>query len=186
MPRPERLGTYESGAGSQVTIGPHEGAGLTEVPDGARGGIGRGPVRRLVAAALHAARRDAVGGGANFHYNYRIPNTPYFFGNCDINLHADHLLGRRSHSALTLGFEFTHRFNYNWEAPGDRSSMEIPSKYEVNVGLHHAFTPQWQLGLEVRNLFDRENWGEYRYPLEKRTLHFKVKYTLNKLNTIKE
>ena len=131
-------------------------------------------------------RRDAVGGGSNFHYNYRIPNTPYFFGNCDINLHTDHLLGRRSHSALTLGFEFTHRFNYNWEAPGDRSSMEIPSKYEVNVGLHHAFTPQWQLGLEVRNLFDRENWGEYRYPLEKRTLHFKVKYTLNKLNTIKE
>ena len=131
-------------------------------------------------------RRDAVGGGSNFHYNYRIPNTPYFFGNCDINLHADHLLGRRSHSALTLGFEFTHRFNYNWEAPGDRSSMEIPSKYEVNVGLHHAFTPQWQLGLEVCNLFDRENWGEYRYPLEKRTLHFKVKYTLNKLNTIKE
>lgn len=56
----------------------------------------------------------------------------------------------------------------------------------MNVGLHHAFTPQWQLGLEVRNLFDRENWGEYRYPLEKRTLHFKVKYTLNKLNTIKE
>lgn len=124
-------------------------------------------------------RKDAVGGGPNFHYNYRIPNTPYFFGNCEVNLHSDDLIGRKSHSALTLGLEFTHRFSYNWEEPGSRSAMEIPSKYEVHLGVHHDFNSRWQLGLEVRNLFDRENWAEYRYPLEKRTLHLKVKYVLN-------
>ena len=54
MPLPERLRSDEGGAGAKVTVRPHEGTGLPEVPDRARRGVGRGPVRRLLAANLDA------------------------------------------------------------------------------------------------------------------------------------
>ena len=54
MPGPEGFRADKGCAGAEVTVRPHEGAGLTEVPDRARGGVGRGPVRRLLAANLEA------------------------------------------------------------------------------------------------------------------------------------
>ena len=52
MPLPERLCTNKGGAGTKVTVRPHERAGLSKVPDRARGGVGRGPVRQLLTANL--------------------------------------------------------------------------------------------------------------------------------------
>ena len=61
-------------------------------------------------------RKDAVGGGENFHYRYRIPNMPYLFGNVGVRLHKDGLLSKSSSSAFASTFGFTKAFSYNWEA----------------------------------------------------------------------
>lgn len=125
-------------------------------------------------------RKEAVGGGENFHYRYRIPNMPYLFGNVGVRLHKDGLLSKSSSSAFASTFGFTKAFSYNWEA-SNHNTMLIPAKYCWDVAVHHSFNKRCQLSFEIRNILNRENWAEFRYPMERRTFHLKMKYIINKI-----
>ena len=125
-------------------------------------------------------RKEAVGGGENFHYRYRIPNMPYLFGNVGVRLHKDGLLSKSSSSAFTSTFGFTKAFSYNWEA-SNHNTMLIPARYCWDVAVHHSFNKRCQLSFEIRNILNRENWAEFRYPMERRTFHLKMKYIINKI-----
>ena len=125
-------------------------------------------------------RKEAVGGGENFHYRYRIPNMPYLFGNVGIRLHKDGLLSKSSSSAFASTFGFTKAFSYNWEA-SNHNTMLIPARYCWDVAVHHSFNKRCQLSFEIRNILNRENWAEFRYPMERRTFHLKMKYIINKI-----
>lgn len=125
-------------------------------------------------------RKEAVGGGENFHYRYRIPNMPYLFGNVGVRLHKDGLLSKSSSSAFASTFAFTKAFSYNWEA-SKHNTMLIPARYCWDVAVHHSFNKRCQLSFEIRNILNRENWAEFRYPMERRTFHLKLKYIINKI-----
>ena len=125
-------------------------------------------------------RKEAVGGGENFHYRYRIPNMPYLFGNVGVRLHKDGLLSKSSSSAFASTFGFTKAFSYNWEA-SKHNTMLIPARYCWDVAVHHSFNKRCQLSFEIRNILNRENWAEFRYPIERRTFHLKMKYIINKI-----
>lgn len=125
-------------------------------------------------------RKEAVGGGENFHYRYRIPNMPYLFGNVGVRLHKDGLLSKSSSSAFASTFGFTKAFSYNWEA-SKHNTMLIPARYCWDVAVHHSFNKRFQLSFEIRNILNRENWAEFRYPMERRTFHLKMKYIINKI-----
>ena len=125
-------------------------------------------------------RKEAVGGGENFHYRYRIPNMPYLFGNVGVRLHKDGLLSKSSSSAFASTFGFTKAFSYNWEA-SKHNTMLIPARYCWDVAVHHSFNKRCQLSFEIRNILNRENWAEFRYPMEGRTFHLKMKYIINKI-----
>ena len=125
-------------------------------------------------------RKEAVGGGENFHYRYRIPNMPYLFGNVGVRLHKDGLLSKSSSSAFTSTFGFTKAFSYNWEA-SNHNTMLIPARYCWDVAVHHSFNKRCQLSFEIHNILNRENWAEFRYPMERRTFHLKMKYIINKI-----
>ena len=125
-------------------------------------------------------RKEAVGGGENFHYRYRIPNMPYLFGNVGLRLHKDGLLSKSSSSAFASTFGFTKAFSYNWEA-SKHNTMLIPARYCWDVAVHHSFNKRCQLSFEIRNILNRENWAEFRYPMERRTFHLKMKYIINKI-----
>ena len=125
-------------------------------------------------------RKEAVGGGENFHYRYRIPNMPYLFGNVGVRLHKAGLLSKSSSSAFASTFGFTKAFSYNWEA-SNHNTMLIPARYCWDVAVHHSFNKRCQLSFEIRNILNRENWAEFRYPMERRTFHLKMKYIINKI-----
>ena len=125
-------------------------------------------------------RKEAVGGGENFHYRYRIPNMPYLFGNVGVRLHKDGLFSKSSSSAFASTFGFTKAFSYNWEA-SNHNTMLIPARYCWDVAVHHSFNKRCQLSFEIRNILNRENWAEFRYPMERRTFHLKMKYIINKI-----
>ena len=125
-------------------------------------------------------RKEAVGGGENFHYRYRIPNMPYLFGSVGVRLHKDGLLSKSSSSAFASTFGFTKAFSYNWEA-SKHNTMLIPARYCWDVAVHHSFNKRCQLSFEIRNILNRENWAEFRYPMERRTFHLKMKYIINKI-----
>lgn len=121
--------------------------------------------------------KEAVGGGDNWHYDYRIPNMPYCFGNAALALHCNDLLCRNSYSSLFVDSEYTHEFSYSWEA-NSSNTLIIPEKWNFNIGIRQSFASRYHISLEVHNLFDKEQWSEFRYPQSGRTLHAKFRYTL--------
>lgn len=122
-------------------------------------------------------RKDAVGGGVNYHYLYRVPNTPYFFGYAEAKVHGKNLLGRHSLSEGFVSLDFTDRFSYNWQSKGN-NNLVIPRKWNLNVGIQHSINERYHLSFEVHNLLGTEQWAEYRYPLPGRTFHIKLRLTL--------
>ena len=52
--------------------------------------------------------KTAIGGGQNFHYNYRVPNMPYLFGNAEIRLQGDQLLLSDDHGEGFIAVSYTH------------------------------------------------------------------------------
>lgn len=126
---------------------------------------------------LRDNNKEAAGGGTNWHYNYRIPNTPYCFGSGGIKLHRANLTGRNTLSSLSFDAEYTHAFSYSWEA-NNQNNLKIPERLSLNVGLHQSIHRHYHLSFEVHNLMNKEHWAEFRYPLPGRSFHFKLKYVL--------
>lgn len=122
-------------------------------------------------------RKDAVGGGPNFHYDYRIPNMPYFFGNAMIDFHKEDLFTGGLDAELFVEGEFTEKFSYNWEA-SNRNTLIIPRRWGLNAGIQVNYKKHYGISFEVHNITDEEHWAEYRYPLPGRTFHLKLKYIL--------
>ena len=122
--------------------------------------------------------KEAVGGGSNWHYDYRIPNMPYCFGNAEIDLHQRNLLCKKSLSEIFLNLEYTHEFSYTWVA-NENSTLVIPERWNLDAGIRQSFADRYHISFEVHNLLDKEQWSEFRYPLPGRTYHLKLRYTLN-------
>lgn len=127
--------------------------------------------------AVDNRRSSPGGGGDNFHYKWRIPNMPYLFGNAAVIIEKKNLIARNADSSLNLDMEYTHRFSYGWEA-NSKNSLAVPTKQIWNLGMHQSFGKHISIGAEVRNLFDKKNWAEYRYPLPGRTFHMKLIYNI--------
>lgn len=122
--------------------------------------------------------KEAVGGGSNWHYDYRIPNMPYCFGNAGIDLHKENLFCKNSFSSLFLDAEYTHEYSYSWIA-NDNNTLVIPEKWNFNIGVRQSFAKHYQMSFEVHNLMDKGQWSEFRYPLPGRAFHLKLRYTLH-------
>lgn len=120
---------------------------------------------------------EMAGGGENYHYNYRIPNIPFLFGNAEVNLHFEDLLAKGSKISLYTSTHFTERFSYDWEKHTE-STLDIPQKWLFDAGIYFGWKERYHLTLEVHNLLDKEHWAEFQYPLPGRTLHCKVRLTL--------
>lgn len=120
--------------------------------------------------------RTAIGGGQNFHYNYRVPNMPYLFGNAEIRLQGDQLLLSDDHGEGFIACEYTAPFSYGWEA-SKVSRLQVPRRWNFNVGVQYTLFQHYHLALEVNNLFDTKQWAEYQYPLPTRSLRAKLKVT---------
>ena len=122
--------------------------------------------------------KEAVGGGSNWHYDYRIPNMPYCFGNAGIDLHKENLFCKNSFSSLFIDTEYTHEFSYSWAA-NNNNTLVIPEKWNFNIGVRQSFTRHYHVSFEVHNLMNKEQWSEFQYPLPGRTFHLKLRYTLH-------
>lgn len=118
----------------------------------------------------------AVGGGPNFHYNYRVPNMPYLFGNAEIRLHGDQLFMSDDRGEGFVTCEYTAPFSYGWEA-SKISKLQVPERWNFNVGIQYTLFQHYHIAVEVRNLLNTRQWAEYQYPLPTRSIRAKLKVT---------
>ena len=119
---------------------------------------------------------------ANPTYKKNVPNIPDFYFNYGIEYHTEGVLGKSELSRVYLDASYVGEFDWSWQMsslPEQRKKWIIPSSHIFTIGLQQSF---WHnnisLGCEVENLFDKENYMEYKKPLQGRTFKAKLRFNL--------
>ena len=121
-------------------------------------------------------------GTDNPTYNKHVPNIPSFYFNFGLEYHAENLLGRNELSRIYMDVSHVGEFDWGWQMStlsDQRKKWIIPSNDVFTIGLQQSF---WHnnisLSFEVENIFDKENYMEFKMPLQGRTFKTKLRFNL--------
>ena len=121
-------------------------------------------------------------GTDNPTYNKHVPNIPSFYFNYGLEYHAENLLGRNELSRIYMDVSHVGEFDWGWQMStlsDQRKKWIIPSNDVFTMGLQQSF---WHnnisLSFEVENIFDKENYMEFKMPLQGRTFKTKLRFNL--------
>ena len=121
-------------------------------------------------------------GTDNPTYNKHVPNIPSFYYNYGMEYHVEGLLGKKELSRVYVDVSHVGEFDWGWQMstlPDQRKKWLIPSNDLFTIGLQQSF---WHnnisLSFEVENIFDKENYMEFKMPLQGRTFKMKLRFNL--------
>ena len=121
-------------------------------------------------------------GTDNPTYNKHVPNIPSFYYNYGMEYHVEGLLGKKELSRVYVDVSHVGEFDWGWQMstlPDQRKKWIIPSNDVFTIGLQQSF---WHnnisLSFEVENIFDKENYMEFKMPLQGRTFKTKLRFNL--------
>lgn len=121
-------------------------------------------------------------GTDNPTYNKHVPNIPSFYYNYGMEYHVEGLLGKKELSRVYVDVSHVGEFDWGWQMstlPDQRKKWLIPSNDLFTIGLQQSF---WHnnisLSFEVENIFDKENYMEFKMPLQGRTFKAKLRFNL--------
>ena len=121
-------------------------------------------------------------GTDNPTYNKHVPNIPSFYFNYGLEYHAENLLRRNELSRIYMDVSHVGEFDWGWQMStlsDQRKKWIIPSNDVFTIGLQQSF---WHnnisLSFEVENIFDKENYMEFKMPLQGRTFKTKLRFNL--------
>ena len=121
-------------------------------------------------------------GTDNPTYNKHVPNIPSFYYNYGMEYHVEGLLGKKEVSRVYVDVSHVGEFVWGWQMstlPDQRKKWLIPSNDLFTIGLQQSF---WHnnisLSFEVENIFNKENYMEFKMPLQGRTFKVKLRFNL--------
>jgi outer membrane receptor protein involved in Fe transport len=116
----------------------------------------------------------------NFQKGYRLPNTPYFFGNVHAGLTFKNVLRPESVLNVNYYFNFVERYFLSWAELGSQDNKKvIPRQFSHNLelayNLHHG---KYNVALECRNLTNGRLYDRYYLQKPGRAFYVKLRYVL--------
>ncbi len=120
---------------------------------------------------------DGVTRYENITYKNKIPNQPWLFGNADLGIGRDGILGRESRLQLDWYTQYVHWFYLTWEALGSRESKNtIPTQLIHNASVTTSWlNGKYNLSLESRNLNNEIAYDNFRLQKAGRSFHVKLR-----------
>ncbi|OGX81548.1 hypothetical protein BEN47_19220 [Hymenobacter lapidarius] len=151
---------------------------------GAQAAVRYAPVPAL-SLALNATYQDirsrtplAQSGSTDAKYfNARLPNTPFFFGNAEVQLSKADVGGAGRRLSLWWQAGYVQAFFLYWDTDGFRATKPtIPSQLVQNTGLSYALAGErLTLSAEVHNLADAAAYDNYNVQRPGRSGHLKLR-----------
>jgi outer membrane receptor protein involved in Fe transport len=129
---------------------------------------------------LRNRQRLTPAGAPNFVYNDRLRNTPYLLANTELNLSRRNLLRAGSAASIYTGIHYVPEYFLGWPSLGARAGKKvIPTQLVQDMGLEFT-TPgrQYVLGIDCRNLWNRQVYDNYLLQTPGRFVSFKVRLFL--------
>lgn len=175
------LSTLTFGLSSYLNLLASEAIGL-------EGNARYSPIKNLNIAAnatyqeLTLREGDDYGKVPSRYVGSRIPNTPYIFGNAQIDYTASTPLFLKGSLQLAYTYNYINEFFRTWEVDGKADSKEtIPTQHIQNIMITYTtLNNRWSLGFECRNLLDTEAYDNFSIQKPGRSFYLKIRMLLTK------
>ena len=111
-------------------------------------------------------------------YLNKIPNQPWLFGNADLSIGKNNILGKASRMQFNLSSQYVHWFYLTWESYGSKASKStIPNQYIHNASISNSWdNGRYNLSLECRNFTNNLAFDNFRLQKPGRAFSVKVRY----------
>jgi outer membrane cobalamin receptor len=117
----------------------------------------------------------------NYNYGYRIPNTPYLFGNADIGYLFNKVGGSKNTLDVSYSLNFTEKYYLTPHQLGFDNQDIIPTQYSHNVMVNYALSGgRYNIAAECRNLTNNELFDNYLLQKPGRSFFLKLRYFISK------
>lgn len=122
---------------------------------------------------------DETNSQVSLTYKDQLPNRPWLYGNVNMTLSKQNLLGRDTRIELTWLFQYVHWYYLSWEGLGIKQSKDfIPSQTVHSAILGYSWKKdKYNVSFEVRNLTNELCYDNFR--LQKPGRAFYVKYRMS-------
>ncbi len=116
----------------------------------------------------------------NTAYGYRLPNTPYFFGNVNAGLKVDDIVRPGNPLNLNYYLNYTERYFLTWvEFGSDNSKYVIPHQLSHDMEISYSLKKgKYNISTECRNIFDAKLYDKYYLQKPGRAFYIKLRYNL--------
>lgn len=115
-------------------------------------------------------------------YKSRIPNTPYFFANSDLEINWNNFF--RKDNTLSFGYDnnYIHEFPRYSEANGSSSSKKrIPTQFSHNLSLTYVMSKgMYNVSLECSDITNEKLYDNYSLQKPGRAFYMKFRYYFSK------
>jgi len=117
----------------------------------------------------------------NFNYGYRIPNTPYLFGNADLGYLFHHAGGETNTLDISYSLNFTEKYFLTPNQLGLNNQDIIPTQFAHNLIANYALVNgRYNVSLECRNLTNSDLFDNYLLQKPGRSFFLKLRYFISK------
>ncbi len=122
----------------------------------------------------------ATGWEDNTAYGYRLPNTPYFFGNLKAGIKKADLIFSATNFQVNYFLNFCERYFLTWvEFGSDNSSYVIPRQFSHDLEIAYSLKKgKYNISAECRNILDARLYDKYYLQKPGRLFNIKLRYTI--------
>lgn len=116
----------------------------------------------------------------NFQKGFRLPNTPYFFGNANAGLTFRNVFSEETVFNVIYRYNYVKEYFLSWAELGSRDSKKIiPTQYSHDLEFSYSLNNgKYNVSLEVRNLTNERLYDKYFLQKPGRAVYVKLRYTL--------
>ena len=116
----------------------------------------------------------------NYQKGFRLPNTPYLFGNANASFIFKNVLAQESVWNFNYFFNFAEQYFLSWAELGSKDTKKIiPRQSSHNLELSCSLNQgKYNISAECRNLTDARLYDKYYLQKPGRAFYLKLRYVL--------
>lgn len=121
-----------------------------------------------------------MGYQTNYYKGFRLPNTPYLFGNAMAGVTFKDILLKKTTLDINYRFNYVHQYFLSWAELGSRDDKKvIPTQNAHNIELIYSLqNGKYNIGIECRNITDERLYDKYYLQKPGRAFFVKLRWTL--------
>ncbi|RYG06566.1 MAG: TonB-dependent receptor [Chitinophagaceae bacterium] len=117
----------------------------------------------------------------NLGYGYRIPNTPYLFGNAELGYMIRKVGGEKNTLDITYSLNFTQKYYLTPYQLGANNQDIIPTQFAHNIAVNYSLGDgRYNISGECRNLANNDLFDNYLLQKPGRSFFVKLRYFISK------